>query len=126
MTRCTNGRKFLALLADYPQTKFENQFASFSNRLGLGRVLTEIELRRLFEATFHARLCNIAFNGLGGCQGQIKPDREANRSRLEREFLEARDEFFAADGWSKLSELQRDLIQKTFLNVAVFEHNLAK
>jgi hypothetical protein len=70
-------------------------------------------------------LCNIALNGLGGCGGRIKPEREPNRRRLEGEFMAARDKFYACAGWQVLSPFLRHPVQSIFLRIFVEEVNLA-
>jgi hypothetical protein len=62
----TGGQNFLQKLSGPSYNGFERRFSKISIRLGLGNSLTEDELRLLYEATFRATLCNIAFNGLGG------------------------------------------------------------
>ena len=96
-----------------------------SLRLGLGDALAADELSLLYEAAFLATLCNIAFNGLGGCGGEIKPERETSRIMLEREFMAARDNFFRSAGWKALPPTQRGSIEKIFLDVFVIQANLA-
>ena len=89
----TDGQSFLDQLAGSAQNGFAVRFSRISTRLGLGVSLNGREVSLLYEAAFYATLCNIAFNGLGGCGGQVKPSREANRIDLEREFMAARDRF---------------------------------
>ena len=79
----------------------------------------------LYEAAFLAALCNIAINGLGGCGGRIKPEREPNRRRLEREFMAARDKLYATFGWQALPPLVRHPVQTVFPRISVNENNLA-
>ena len=68
-----DGHVFLDALAEFPPRTFESNFSRISRRLGLGRLLSGTELNSLFQASFKAALCKIAFNGLGGCGGMIKP-----------------------------------------------------
>jgi len=89
----TDGQSFLDQLAGSSPDGFAVRFSRISTRLGLGVSLNGREVSLLYEAAFYATLCNIAFNGLGGCGGQVKPSREANRIDLEREFMAARDRF---------------------------------
>ena len=121
----TDGQEFLEELAGFPPKSFESNFSRIAERLELGRDLAREELDLLFWAAFGATLCNIAFNGLGGCGGIIRPEREANRTNLEREFMVARDEFYASDGWRSLTGPQRASIQQIFLSVSVNPDNLA-
>jgi len=88
-------------------------------------VLSSDELILLFEAAFEATLCNIAFNGRGGCCGVIKPQRERNRINLERIFMAARDRFCATPGYQALGPSYKVSIYQTFLTVAVADENLA-
>jgi len=87
-------------------------------------MLDREELSMLRHATFVATLCNIAFNGLGGCGGKISPSHEDTRMRLERKFMLARDVFCATPGWRGLSASEKDSIQRIFFTVLVAEQNL--
>jgi len=124
-TITSSGQQFLNLLGIFHGKTFECSFSNSCNRLGLGAIFDRDELALLFDAAYYARLCNIAFNGLGGCQGQIKPERELHRIHLEQEFMGARGAFYATAGWEALSEAQRWLIQSAFLHVSVCEVKLA-
>ena len=121
----TDGQNYLDQLAGFSRNGFERRFSKLSIRLGLGNTLIEDELRLLYEATFCATLCNIAFNGQGGCGGEIKPEQEANRMNLEREFLAARDKLYGSAGWEALCASVKGSIQRIFLSVFVAEDNLA-
>jgi hypothetical protein len=121
----TDGQNYLDQLAGSSRNGFERRFSKISIRLGLGNTLIEDELRLLYEATFWATLCNIAFNGQGGCGGEIKPEQEANRMNLEREFLAARDKLYGSAGWEALRASVKGSIQRIFLSVFVAEDNLA-
>ena len=120
----TAGETYLDELAGFPPKTFPSHFSSSATRLRLGTVLDRTELKWLYEAAFVAALCNIAINGLGGCGGRIKPEREPNRSRLEREFMVARDRLYACAGWQALRPLVRHPIQTVFLRISVNEDNL--
>jgi hypothetical protein len=120
-----DGQIFLDQLADSSSNGFQRRFSRISTGFGLGVVLDGDELSLLYEATFYATLCNIAFNGVGGCGGEIKPEREAHRMKLEREFMAARDTLRASAGWKCLSGCLMGSIQGIFLNVFVAEDNLA-
>ncbi len=104
---------------------FKGKFAQISRRMGLSIGLNRNELRRLYEAAFLAALCNISFNGLGGCHGEIKSEREPTRRRLEQAFMGARDQLYRCSGWKALASNRRKSIQKTFLTVVVTDENLA-
>ena len=120
-----DGQDFLGSLAEFPPRTFESNFSSVSRRLGLGRLLNGSELNFLFQAAFKAALCKIAFNGLGGCGGQIKPEMERYRTKLETEFMAAKTEFFEGDGWQKLARAERAAVEELFLRVEVMENNYA-
>jgi len=121
-----DGEQLLKELANFPAKTFESHFSRTSRRLGLGPRLTREELTLLYRAAFLATLCNISFNGLGGCEGEISPDREGTRTGLEREFMAARDEFYACRGWQNLRASQQGPIQRVFFTVSVTEQNLAQ
>lgn len=87
--------------------------------------LTGEDFKLLYEAALYASFCNLAFNGLGGCRGEIRPENEANRTGLELQFMAARDRFFASEGWGALNSLQRKLVKAEILSVSVDEPNLA-
>ena len=121
----TTGEEYLNELAGFPPRTFPRHFSSSATRLRLGTVLDRTELKWLYEAAFAAALCNIAINGLGGCGGRIKPEREPNRSRLEREFMAARDKLYACAGWQALPPIVKHPIQRMFLRISVNEDKLA-
>src|SRR5215813_6170086 len=122
----TDGQDFLEQLASFPTNTFEGKFLKTSMRLGLGTDLDADEFSLLYRAAFRAALCNIAFNGLGGCEGQVKPEQEGSRIRLECEYMIARDRFHASAGWKKLRKSQRNSIETILLQVQVEEKNLAQ
>jgi hypothetical protein len=121
----TDAQNYLDQLASRSRSGFERRFSNISIRLGLGNTLMGDELRLLYEATFCGTLCNIAFNGLGGCGGQIKLEQEANRRNLERAFMAARVKLYTSAGWQALPASVKGPIQNIFLNVLVAEDNLA-
>ncbi len=121
----TDGQAFLEHIAVSSTNKFEVRFSKISIRLDLGSALDARELSLLYEAAFLASLCNIAFNGLGGCGGEIKPDREIVRIMLEREFMEARTRFSRCAGRQRLTSIQQTSIEHIFLNVFVSDENLS-
>jgi hypothetical protein len=122
----TDGQDFWKRLANSSPNTFERGFAKASNRMGLGSSLDGDELNLLYEAAFYATLCNIAFNGLGGCDGEIKPEREFTRIKLEQGFMNTRERFFKCRGWKTLKPAAKGSIQRVFLNVSVLEENLAE
>jgi hypothetical protein len=121
----TPGEEYLNELSGFPPKTFPSHFSNSATRLNLGATLGQIELRRLYEAAFMAALCNIAINGLGGCGGRIKPQREPNRRRLEHDFMVARDRLYACAGWQALPPFVRNQIQHTLLRIYVNEKHLA-
>jgi hypothetical protein len=121
-----DGQNFLEQLTSFPPNTFEGRFLKTSIRLGLGADLDGEELSLLYRAAFRAALCNIAFNGLGGCDGPIKPEQEGSRIRLELEFMIARDRFYACVGWKTLRKSQKSSIEKVLLEVFVEDKNLAQ
>jgi hypothetical protein len=122
----TDGQDFLERLANKSPNNFEGRFAKTSKGLGLGGLLTADELNLLYEAALFSTLCNIAFNGLGGCEGVIKPERESTRIKLEQGFMAARDRFYASRGWKKLHAGAKGSVRRVFLNVFVQEENMAE
>jgi hypothetical protein len=121
----SDGQEFLAEFSGSAPNSFEGRFANISTRLDLGNALCGKELSLLYQAAFNATLCNIAFNGLGGCGGEIRPDRELNRTMLETRFMFSRDRFFGSAGWRALPKSRQESIERIFLTVFVTEENLA-
>jgi len=121
----TTGQEFLNELAGFPPETFPSKFSGFATRIHLGTALDATELKWLYEVAFVAALCNIAINGLGGCGGIIKPEREPHRRRLESDFMVARDELYACAGWQALPSFVKQPIQRMFLRIYVNEDNLA-
>ena len=113
-------------LSAFRPSTFENRFSREATRLRLASSLNRAELISLFEAAFAAHLCNIAFNGLGGCRAVIRPDRERHRIRLEQMYMTALGRFCIATGYQALSPSQKTLIHNSLLKVAVSDNNLAK
>ena len=120
-----DSQDFYEELASCPRTGFKGKFTQVSRRMGLNGGLDRSELCRLYEAAFLAALCNISLNGLGGCGGVIKPEREPTRRRLEQAFLDACHNFYRCPGWKALPPARKKSIQSIFLAVAVAEENLA-
>jgi hypothetical protein len=116
---------FLETLAEFPPNTFENRFSILATRLNLAATLDETEMTCLFWAAFVACLCNISFNGLGGCNGQIKPEGERNRIALEQEFSARRQRVLKSPGWKALPTPTRKEAAHIFLSVSVFRPNLA-
>lgn len=121
-----DSQDFSEELTSCSRTGFKGRFGRLTRRMGLNAGLTRTELRDLYEAAFLAALCNISFNGLGGCGGEIRPDKEATRRRLEQAFMEARNRFYASTGWAALPSARKKSIQEVFLTVQVAEENLAQ
>lgn len=97
-----------------------------SRRLDIRTLFNKSELDALYRAAYYATLCNIAFNGLGGCQGQIKPERERNRIELEQTFMAARNDFYRTSGWKRLSTHLKTSVHRLYLLVAVAKERLAR
>jgi hypothetical protein len=121
----TDGQSFLDQLANSSGNGFAVRFSRISTRLGLGVYLNGNEVSLLYEAAFYATLCNIAFNGLGGCGGKIKREKEQVRIGIEREFMTARNKLLATAGWQGLMPSQKESIRNIFLRVSVRVANLA-
>lgn len=116
---------FLDQLATFPPDTFENRFSLVVRRLGVAMTLERNELILLFEAAYRATLCNIAFNALGTPNRDIQPARERERTRLEFEFMVARDVLFASPGWQALPRADQLALSRIFLTVAVAPEKLA-
>ena len=121
-----DSQDFFEELESCPRTGFRGKFGQLSRRMGLKNGLNRNELSRLYEAAFLGALCNISFNGLGGCGGEINPDKEPTRCRLEQAFMDARDNFYRCAGWKTLPATRKKSIQAIFLTVQVSEENLAR
>lgn len=119
-----NGQTLLDRLGASRTDGFAVRFSKISTRLGLGVCLTENEVNLLYQAAFYGTLCNIAFNGLGGCGDQARPARETNRIILEQEFMAARNGFLASQGWQRLCANQQHSIRGVFFHVTVDDDNL--
>jgi hypothetical protein len=123
-TMNNSGKTFIEALGDFPPRSFENRFARIATRLRLHATMDGAELSCLFDGAYTACLCNIAFNGLGGCSGQIRPERELTRVKLEQDFMAARAQVFACPGWQQLLPAKREEATRVFLYVFVSEENL--
>ena len=121
-----DSQDFSEELSSCPRPGFKTKFGRLARRLGLNSGLNRSELTRLYEAAFLAALCNISFNGLGGCEGEIRPDREISRCRLEQAFMDACHNFYSSSGWKALSASRKKSIRAVFLTVLVAENNLAR
>jgi hypothetical protein len=107
-------------------TCFCGRFSEIANKLALADYLTCSELSALRSAAFHATLCRIAFNGLGGCRGLIKPSRERNRIWLEQRFMAEREKVLGSVGWQRLPGFTRQSAESILLRVQVAERNLGQ
>jgi hypothetical protein len=119
-----SGKQMLRELASFPFATFENKFSRGASRIGLGSLLSRDELQLLYDAAFIAAMCNISFNGLGGCGGEIKPERERHRRNLEAQFMFASGNFYASAGAKALTESQRVDVARTFLAISIHEREL--
>ena len=122
----SDSQDFSEELASCSRTGFKTKFGRVVRRLRLNEGLNRSELSSLYEAAFLAALCNISFNGLGGCGGEIKPEREFTRCRLEQCFMDARDNLQRCPGWRALKPAQKKSICTIFLSVSIAEENLAR
>jgi hypothetical protein len=104
--------------------EFSRRFSQLANKLALADYLTCSEFSAARNAGFYAALCRIAFNGLGGCAGQIKPGMEYSRTRLERKFMVEREKLLKSEGWHQLPPFTRDSAEAILLSVTVSEVNL--
>jgi hypothetical protein len=120
-----DGQHYLEALASLPANTFESRFATTLAGLGLAGIFDRNELKLLYEASIKAMACNLAINGIGLVEARIRPQDEARRSRLELEFMLARDLFFASPGWQNLHNETRKTVEETFLSVLVLDDRLA-
>jgi len=120
-----DSQDFFEELTSCSRTGFKAKFGRTARRLGLSEGLTRSELSRLYEAAFLAALCNISFNGLGGCDGEIRPEKEPTRRKLEQAFMDACDNFYRSNGWKVLGAARKKSIRSIFLSVSIAEENLA-
>jgi hypothetical protein len=118
------GEDYLNELGTSPPETFASKFANSATRLHLGTALDATELEWLHESAFVAALCHMAINGQGAWGGMIEREQEPNRSKLESEFMVARDKLYASAGWQALPSSARQLIQRRFLRIHVNEDNL--
>lgn len=116
---------FLEKLARFPANTFEARFLRAARSLRLDLTFSMEELRLLYRASFRAALCHVAFNGLGGCAGRIRPELERNRRRLEEEFMAAAARVYACAGWRHLTGSEQARLRQIFLTVLVTDENLA-
>lgn len=126
LTMDADSQDFFEELESCPRIGFKAKFRRIIRRLGLTDGLNRSEITRLYEAAFLAALCNISFNGLGGCGGEIRPERELTRCRLEQSFMDACDNFYRSPGWKALTARQKKSISSVFLSVLVSDENLAQ
>jgi len=120
-----HSQSFLDQLATFPPDSFENRFSMVVRRLGLAIALERNELTLLFEAAYRATLCNIAFNGLSTPNRRMQPAKEQERTRLEFDFMVARDVLFASPGWQALPRADQIALSRIFLTVTVAPEKLA-
>ena len=117
--------EFFEELTSCSRSSFKPKFDRTLRQLRLNPGLKQEEVARLREAALLAALCNISFNGLGGCAGEIRPEKEPTRRRLEYAFMDACNNFFLSPGWKKLPPAQKESVRNVFLTVVVEEENLA-
>ena len=121
----SDSQDFFEELTSCSRRGFKTRFGRVARRLGLNRNLERSELNCLYEAAFLAALCNISFNGQGGCGGEIRPERELTRCRLEQSFMDACHNLYRCSGWKALTAAQKKSIRVIFLTVLVEQANLA-
>lgn len=121
----SDGERFLRELAELPPDTYENFFARCALELGLGMVFDRNDLRLLYEASFSATACNLAFNTHCLCADGGQARNEARRTRLEREFMAARDLFYASPGWQNLPDSRKESIAECLLRVVVRDDLMA-
>jgi|SRR5579883_1380379 len=121
----SDSQDFFDELASCSRTGFKTKFSRDVRRLRLNESLNRSELASLQKAAFLAALCNISFNGLGGCEGEIRPENEPTRLRLEHSFMSAVHNFYQCPGWMNLKASQKQAIRAAFLTIEVNEANLA-
>jgi len=117
------SQQFLRELGSLPPDSFEGRFSQASNQLDLARTLSRNELALLFEASLKANSCNLVINTPGDLRERNL--QEANCSRLELEFMVARDILYASPGWQTLESEEKEAIEKVFLGIAVADEQLA-
>jgi hypothetical protein len=125
MSMKNDGQTFLTQLASLPPDTFESRFSKACSRLDLGANLSRNELTLLYEASLRATLCNVAINNPAGPDSRLNVKEELNRIKAEREFMVAREIFYASPGWQNLTPSEQVAIQNAFLQVAVPEDKLA-
>jgi len=118
------AQEFLQELGSLPPYTFESRFSRASNQLGLAEAFSRNELSLLYEATRKATACDDAINSPAALVGTTS-DQEPKRYTLEREFMIAREIFYASPGWQNLEEQDRNTIEQVFLSVAVADDKLA-
>jgi hypothetical protein len=121
----TNGEDFMQSKPELRPGSFDYKFHDASSELALDCKLNVTELMLLRRAAFHAALCNISFNGLGGCGGEIKPHRENHRRQLECKLMDAREALCSSHGWKRLSSPTKAEINRRLLTVRIAKTNLA-
>jgi hypothetical protein len=120
----TDGQQFLEELAQFPRETFDHRFANTSAGLGLGELFNRNELKLLYEASLRALMCNLAINGIGAPNGQVRPEDETERRQLEQEFMQARELFYASPGWQNLGPCAKAPIDDHLLSVFVLDDRL--
>lgn len=120
-----SAQEFLQELGNLPPDTIESRFSRASNHLSLADTLSRNELSLLYAAAFQATLCNQAINKPAELTGKTSTHQEATRYKLERDFMVAREIFYASPGWQNLEEPQRETIERAFLSVSVADDKLA-
>jgi len=121
----SEGHEFLESLKALPPDMYEYHFSMLLEELGLGELFDRNELILLYEAALRASLCQRAFNEIDGQVGNGNQQPEANRVKLEQEFMAARDVFYGSPGWQSLEVSKQAIIEKAFFSIEVEEKCLA-
>jgi hypothetical protein len=121
----SEGHEFLRSLKALPPELYEYHFSTLLEELGLEELFDRNELILLCEAALRASLCQRAFNDVESHGVTPNQEPEANRFKLEREFMAARDIFYGSPGWQNLESCKQAIIEKAFFNIEVEEKCLA-
>lgn len=120
---CAQSKSFLEMLARFPRNAFERWFSAISLGFELCHHLTRAELNLLYDAALLGIICSVSINRTGDML-EDPVDCELRRTRLERSFVQARNQFLATRGWGHLPRFKQNLVQQHYLRVCVNEQNL--
>ncbi len=105
--------------------RFEFRLMMTMKKLGLKDILDPVAVSQIRDAAYYAVLCNMASNGLGGRNGEIKNGREANRISRERAFMAAKQKVFRSAWCKDLPVQKRASVRNAFFSVSIAGDNLA-